>query len=201
MSPRGEKLNQQMRKEAITKITKAALEVFAQYGYHGTTMNHIMKASGLSQGLVYYYFSSKKKVFFHLVECALKVSKNIWMEALNLPGTAWQKIERLSENLVKNAFTYENSLYYLIMLQAYTQGASIPGLSQYIMKHTAHYDLLPPLVSEAQKSGEAAQGDPEVLVSSYCAIFLGYTLILFLEKDLKKKITPETFTSVLRKKG
>jgi hypothetical protein len=36
MSPRGKKLNEQMRADAMAKITKAALEVFAAYGYHGT---------------------------------------------------------------------------------------------------------------------------------------------------------------------
>ena len=34
MSPRGEKLNMQIRAEAIAKITRAALKVFAEYGYY-----------------------------------------------------------------------------------------------------------------------------------------------------------------------
>jgi hypothetical protein len=50
MSPRGEKLNEQMRADAMAKITKAALEVFAEYGYHGATMEQIKQVSGLSKG-------------------------------------------------------------------------------------------------------------------------------------------------------
>lgn len=199
MTPRGEELNEQMRKKAMAKITKAALEVFAEYSYHGATMNQIKQASGLSKGLVYHYFPSKEKIFFHLVETALKISKSIWLEALKSPGTAWQKIERISEALVKHAFSDKNSLYFLIMIQALTQGRSIPGLSEYIWENSVHYNEIPKLIVEAQMTGEAVQGDPEVLATSYFAMFQGYTLILIHDKELKKRLTPDIFTSILRK--
>lgn len=109
MSPRGKELNEQMRTEATAKITRAALEVFAEYGYHGTTMEQIMRVSGLSKGLVYYYFPSKEKVFFHLVDTALEISRNTWQDAFTSLGTAWEKIEKLSENVVKIAFNDESS--------------------------------------------------------------------------------------------
>ena len=199
MTPRSKELSEQMRKEAIARITKAALEVFAEYGYHGATMNQIKQVSGLSKGLVYHYFPSKEKIFFHLVETALTISKSIWLEALKPPGTAWQKIEKISEALVKQAFSDDNSLYFLIMMQALTLGKSIPGLLEYIWENSAHYNELPKLIVEAQMSGEVVQGDPEVLTTSYFALFYGYTLILLHDEELKKRLTPETFTSILRK--
>jgi len=201
MSPRGQERNEKMRAIAKTKITKAALEVFAEYGYHGTTIKQIVQSSGVSKGLVYHYFPSKERIFFHLIELALEVSKKAWIKSLDTPGTAWQKIEKLSQILFKTAFTDENSLYFVVMLQAITQGKSIPGLFEYIMMHGAHYGLLPPLIHKAQKSGEARQGDPDVLSSTYLAVFQGYTLLLLHDKDLHTKITPETFTDVLRNRG
>ncbi len=201
MSPRGAKLNQQMRAEARARITRAALEAFAQYGYHGATMNQIMQISGLSKGLVYHYFPSKEKVFVHLVDTALEISRSTWRQALDWPGTAWEKIERLSEALVKVAFTEESSLYFLVMVQAITQGRSIPGLPEHIFQGMAHYDELPRLILEAQGAGEAAPGDPAVLASTYLALFQGYTLILPGNDELKEKITPAIFTNVLRKRG
>ncbi len=201
MSPRGDKLNEQMRAGAMARITRAALEVFAEYGYYGATLNQITQVSGISKGLVYHYFPSKEKIFFHLVDTALAISRDTWQEALDAPGTAWEKIERLSANLVRVAFTEESSLYFLIMLQAVLQGQGIPGLLEYIGQHSAHYDALPPLIAEAQQSGEAAPGDPALLASTYFALFQGYTLILLQDEALKKKITPEIFTSVLRSAG
>jgi len=201
MSPRGKKLNEQMRAEAITRITRASLEVFGEYGYHGASMEQIMQVSGLSKGLVYHYFPSKENLFFHLVDSALEISRNIWKEALDAPGTAWEKIERLSDSLVKTTFTEESSLYFLIMVQAMTLGRSIPGLMEHIIQRSAHFAELPRLIIEAQKTGEVKQGDPGVLASTYFALFQGFTLILSQDETLKRKITPEIFTNLLRNAG
>jgi AcrR family transcriptional regulator len=201
MSPRGKKLNEFMRSEAMTRITQAALQVFSNYGYYGATMEQIRQASGLSKGLVYHYFPSKEKLFFHLVDSALEISRKIWMEALEAPGTAWEKIERLSEHLVRTTFTEESSLYFLIMVQAMTQGKSIPGLLEHFTQQTAHYGELPRLIIEAQMSGDAAQGDPAVLATTYFSLFWGFTLVLTGNEELKQKITPAIFTQVLRSPG
>lgn len=198
MTPRGQKLNERMRAEATAKITRAALEVFAEYGYYGAKMAQIMRESGLSKGLVYHYFPSKEKVFFHLVQTALEISKNIWREALDPPGSAWEKIERLSERLARESFTEEASLYNIIMMQAMIQGKGIPGLLEFIFQQTAYYGELPRLIAEAQESGEAAPGDPELLASTYLALFLGFTFTLADNKEMRKKISPDIFLKVLR---
>lgn len=197
MSPRGTKLNEQMRTEATKKITRAALEVFAEYGYHGATMNEIMKVSGLSKGLVYHYFPSKEHIFLHLVDSALEISQRVWSAALDSPGTAWEKIRILSENLVRTAFTEESSLYSLVMVQALSQAKGIPGLLEHIQDLGAHYAALPPLIAEAQQAGQAAPGDPELLAYTYLALFQGFTLFLLQDDGMRKKITPDTFTRVL----
>ena len=201
MSPRGTKLNEQMRSDAMAKISKAALEVFAAYGYHGATMEQIMQVSGLSKGLVYHYFPSKEKIFFHLIDTALELSRTTWKDALDAPGSAWEKIEKLSDNIVKIAFTDESSLYSLIMIQAMTQGKGIPGLMEHVYHHLAYYSELKPLIIEAQKSGEAAQGDPDLLLFSYIALIQGLALFLLNDDELKKEITPEILTNVLRNSG
>jgi AcrR family transcriptional regulator len=198
MSPRGKKLNEQMRSDATGKITRAALEVFAEYGYHGATMEQIMQVSGLSKGLIYHYFPSKENIFFYLVDTALEISRNTWKDAFDSPGTAWEKIEKLSDNIAKIAFTDENSLYSLIMVQAMTQGKGIPGLLEHIYQRLAYYSELLPLIIEAQKSGEAQQGDPQLLSITYVALIQGLVLFLLNDNAMKKNITPELFTNVLR---
>jgi TetR/AcrR family fatty acid metabolism transcriptional regulator len=201
MSPRGNKLNEQMRSDAIAKITRAALEVFAAYGYYGSTMDKIMKVSGLSKGLVYHYFPSKEKVFFHLVDSALEISKNTWMDAFNSPGTAWEKIEKLSENIARTAFTDESSLYSLIMIQAVTEGKGIPGLLEHVFENLAYYTELHSLIVEAQKSGEAAPGDADVMMFTYISLIQGLALYTSHDDALRKKLTPDIFTNVLRNPG
>ncbi len=201
MSPRGEKLNEHMRARTTNKITGAALKIFAEYGYHGATMGQIMKASKLSKGLFYHYFPSKERLFFHLVETALGISARIWSASLDFPGTAWEKIVRLSDSLAKNAFSEESALYSLIMVQALTQGKGIPGLIKRIIGHLSVFDTLTSIIIQAQKDGDAAPGDPEVLASTYLALFQGFVLVLLNDDELKRKITPDVFTGVLRNTG
>jgi len=201
MSPRGKQLNEQMRTDAMAKITQAALEVFSSYGYYGSTMEKIMKASGMSKGLLYHYFPSKEKVFIHLVDTALKISRNTWQDAFDSPGTAWEKIEKLSENIVKIAFTDESSLYSLIMIQAVTEGKGIPGLLEHVFQNLAYYTELHSLILEAQISGEAAEGDAYVMMFTYISLIQGLTLYTSQDDQLRKKLTPDIFTNVLRNTG
>jgi AcrR family transcriptional regulator len=199
MSPRGRIQNEHMRDEALAKITGAALEAFAEYGYHGATMKQIARATGLSYGLVYHYFPSKEKIFRHLVDFALDGTIKAMHAFLDAPGKAWEKIEQYSAMLVKNALTGESALYFLIMLQAMTQGKSIPGLLAYVEKRTTSYfEAFTPVIAQAQKSGDAVKGDPAVLAAAYFSFLQGLSLFVFHRKGLEKKITPDILMGVLR---
>jgi AcrR family transcriptional regulator len=202
MSPRGRKQNEQMRAEALGRITMAALKVFGEYGYHGATMKRITQATGLSYGLVYHYFSSKEAVFRHTVESSLEGSKKATAEILGTPGTAWEKIERLSAFLVGEALAGESSLYFLVVLQAMTQVKSLSDFhSRVIESVEAYYEILSPYILEAQESGEAVQGDPLVLAAAYFSFVQGLALLGVQGNGLMDKITPEILLGVLRRKG
>ncbi len=202
MSPRGRELNEHMRDEAFARITHAALEAFSDYGYHGTTMKQIAQASGLSYGLVYHYFPSKERIFRHLVDFALDSSLEAMRALMEAPGKAWDKIMRYSALLVKNALTGESALYFLIMLQAMTQGKGIPGLLAHVEKKTqAYFDAFTPVIAQAQRSGEAKSGDPRVLAAAYFSFIQGLALFVFHRKGLEKMITPDILLRVLKNDG
>ncbi|MGB7537149.1 MAG: TetR/AcrR family transcriptional regulator [Anaerolineales bacterium] len=202
MSPRGKAQNEHMRAEALAKINAAALEVFAEYGYHGATIKRIAQATGLSYGLVYHYFPSKEKVFLHLLDFALESSFLALDAALDAPGTAWEKIENLSAILVQNAITGESSLYFLLVQQAMTQRKGIPGLHNRIEERIAvYYKKIVPFIVRAQKSGDAVKGDPTVLAAAYFSFVQGLSLLVFQGKGMEKKITPGILSNVLRNGG
>jgi AcrR family transcriptional regulator len=199
MSPRGVSQNEKMRADALAKISSAALNVFSEYGYHGATMKQIAQASGLSYGLIYHYFPSKERVFRHLVDFALESTIAGMHAFLDGPGAAWEKIERYSAILIQTALTGESSQYFLIMLQAMTQGKAIPGLLDHIQKRsTVYFEMMAPIIAEAQKTGEAAQGDPLVLATAFFSLLQGLSLFMFHRKGFEKNITPEILISVLR---
>ncbi len=53
-----------------TRILAAARRVFARKGYHGTLMEDVARAAGLSKGALYFHFPSKEELFLSLVEDA-----------------------------------------------------------------------------------------------------------------------------------
>ena len=63
-----------MSRKAVTdggkrdEIINAALELFFEQGYEGTSVRSIMKKAGAEIGLFYYYFNSKDEVFDIAVE-------------------------------------------------------------------------------------------------------------------------------------
>ena len=202
MSARKQEQNEQMRADTLVKINNSALEVFAEYGYLHATMKQIAQARGLSYGLVYHYLPPKAKIFRHLVDFALESSMYAMIAALDVQGTAWEKIENLSAVLVKNALTGESSLYFLIIQQAMTLRKGIPGLPAHIAKKVAaYYEVLAPVIIQAQKSGEAVKGDPVILASAYLSFVQGLALLVFQGKGMEKKITPGILSNVLRNGG
>jgi AcrR family transcriptional regulator len=50
------------------RILDAALSVFAGKGYHGATVDDIVRASATSKGAVYHHFPNKEAVFVALVD-------------------------------------------------------------------------------------------------------------------------------------
>ena len=60
MSPRTPKQFEDIREEKKTLIMDVALEHFAREGYHSATITHLARHAGISKGLMYNYFDSKK---------------------------------------------------------------------------------------------------------------------------------------------
>lgn len=65
--PRSKEQYNDIRKEKIHLIMGVALELFAENGYHATSISQIAKKAGISKGLTYNYFQSKKEILNELI--------------------------------------------------------------------------------------------------------------------------------------
>lgn len=54
--------------EKHSAIMRAAAALFAKYGYKKTTVDEIVAAAGISKGLFYHYYPSKKELYLHLYD-------------------------------------------------------------------------------------------------------------------------------------
>jgi AcrR family transcriptional regulator len=67
MSPRSAKQFDDIRKQKKQLIIDTALKLFAEHGFHATSISQIAKKAGISKGLTYNYFNSKKEILDEIV--------------------------------------------------------------------------------------------------------------------------------------
>lgn len=59
---------QQTRRDRREDILQASLHLFAEKGFHGTSMRDIAREAEITEGLIYHYFESKRDLFRAIIE-------------------------------------------------------------------------------------------------------------------------------------
>lgn len=68
MSPRTSKQFEAIRQEKRKVILDSALELFAENGFHATSISMIAKKAAISKGLIYNYFESKNDILEEIID-------------------------------------------------------------------------------------------------------------------------------------
>lgn len=64
-----------LSEEKQRKIINAAYKVFSAYGYKKASTNEIIEEAGISKGLLFHYFNSKKGLYAYIYELGLNLLK------------------------------------------------------------------------------------------------------------------------------
>jgi AcrR family transcriptional regulator len=75
--------HEQQRRE---QILSAAMACFARQGYHATSMDDVVRESGLSVGAIYTYFSSKEDLFLALADARSEQTLAYMSDLFRRPG-------------------------------------------------------------------------------------------------------------------
>lgn len=67
MAPRSPEQFAEIREERRLQILDAALHVFAEDSYHGSSIAAVAKRAKVSKGLIYNYFNSKEEILLKLI--------------------------------------------------------------------------------------------------------------------------------------
>ncbi len=68
MSPRPRRNQEERSERSRAQILRAALDLFSNRGYHGTSIRDIARAAGVSTGNVYHQFPDKETIFDALLD-------------------------------------------------------------------------------------------------------------------------------------
>lgn len=94
--------------ERRAQILDRALVVFAERGYHGASVSHIVKAAGVARGTFYLYFDSKEAVFRDLLDALLDTFRNS-VRGMDIGPSAAPMEEQLEGILVRMLRTAESN--------------------------------------------------------------------------------------------
>lgn len=72
-----------LEKEKQERILNAALKEFAQKGYDDASTNEIVKEAGISKGLLFHYFNTKKDLFLFLYDYSVEIIKTEYYGLIN----------------------------------------------------------------------------------------------------------------------
>ncbi len=118
MSPRSAEQYDDIRKQKKKLIMDTALELFAEGGFHATSISQIAKKAGISKGLTYNYFESKNEILDEIIQEGFDIIYSNF--DLNRDGIL---TEEEFKHFIRQSFTImrENidywKLYYSLMLQ------------------------------------------------------------------------------------
>lgn len=130
MSPKSNEQFAAMRRESQEKIEAAALRLFAEKGFHNTSISAIAKAAGISKGLLYNYYDSKEDLLKSLIEHVIEHYSGDIDEFLQSDLSAHQKIVAITESAVH--MVQHDAAYWKLLTTLALQQDVIENLKEHL---------------------------------------------------------------------
>lgn len=96
MAPKTKEQFEKIRHRSQQTIKEVALELFARYGYHSTSISQIAKEAGVSKGLMYNYFESKEALLQAIIMDAIDISEEVLQAQFSSEKDARQRLRELT---------------------------------------------------------------------------------------------------------
>lgn len=117
---RNKEMGEIMRQESQQKILQAARTIFASRGFFNCKVSDIAQEAEMSQGNVYYYYSSKEDILKAVLQDGFQSLEDAFMAAEAFPGDGRQKIDHLLDQFI--CFCREQSDFMFIFLSLLGHG-------------------------------------------------------------------------------
>ena len=153
-------------------IKSAALKLFSEKGFYGTSTRDITEAAGVSKGTLYWHFKSKKEVAFSLVSDMLSDFLALIEATRDQEGPVVQRLESLAAAVAE---LYYQETDYLRLLWKFRADRAYIFSEDYTEKVSSYYvrirKALEAMVEQGIASGEFKDVDARLMAF----IMLGIT--------------------------
>lgn len=175
--PRSKSQSEQIRVESRQHILSTARRLFAERGYDGTRVSEIACQAEMSQGNIYWYFSSKQELLQAVLADGFESLGSMMAQVAAQENGAMVKLDELLKNYI--AFSRERGgsefLSLLITLSAHGGVQRLMALGFDMRQIGAGYhQSLIAILTQAQVEGVIQQAiDPNLLTMFFFSFFNG----------------------------
>jgi TetR/AcrR family transcriptional regulator len=145
------------RREAIVD---AALRVFSEGSYRGTTTAEIAREAGVSEPILYRHFASKRDLYLAAIEAAWERLRTTWEEAMATePPSAWIPIMAKSYVCLRDARPVVSDLW----MQAVVEAGDDEEVRKFLKRHMREvHNFMANVIQRVQEAGIVDEHrDPE----------------------------------------
>ncbi len=161
-------------KATRNKIVDKSLQLFSVKGYYNTSINDILKATGLTKGGLYGHFSSKEDIWLAVYDRAVSIWKDLVFSGIKKIEDPVERIEQLIKNDMKDylgADIFEGGCFFLNMLIELSGQSD--RMSRQILKGYVQFSrLMRNWLKEAEEKGHLKPGLNYRDIASFIVISL-----------------------------
>ncbi len=170
--------------ERLERLLAVAARVFAEKGYHATTMRDLARATGMSLAGMYYYVQGKDELLFLIQErCFQQVLAGANAAVAEGAGPA----ERVARFIRHHVGFFASHMSEMKVLSHEAKSLSTPRLDKINRLKRGYVDLLARLIADLDEDGDRR---PDPRIAAY-GLF-GMMNWIYTWYDPKGPVSPET---------
>lgn len=156
------------------QIVDASFKLFADQGYHGTTVGDICDELGVGKGVFYWYFKSKESLFTELLRNVLLRLRRAQQQALE---GATDPVDRLERGIRASIEFFRTESGYIAVLRTAARYEEFSNFlhqgQEVVVADTAIH------VKEGMAAGSIRHGDPDLMAHGILGAIYHFVEVYF----------------------
>jgi AcrR family transcriptional regulator len=147
------------------KVLAAAVQLFAEYGYHAATMREIARIAGIKAASIYYHYTNKQALLVEIMETHMRQLNANLKHIVNKQDTIQQRLFEAISNHIRLHTTYKSEFF---IIDTEIRALEVENRDKILALRDQYENLFQKLLQEGIEKGVLRQTD--VKVSSYAII-------------------------------
>jgi AcrR family transcriptional regulator len=144
------------------ELIDAAATVFARRGYHATTIDHLLQASGMTRGGIYHYIEGKRDLLLAVIDELMEPLLAQARDVLAQPQTPEAHLRQLLRAWLDHVASHRDHM--IVFAQERRTLASDPGWSQVADARKRFEQMLWQVIDRGRREGSFAMRDQQLTV-------------------------------------